>query len=127
MQNSFEFLDDLKNRYLLNRKDIELPQHNRMYRDLDPKKILGIASEAMQIDLDVLQKSKRIPKTVKDKRDLLVYLLWESCRFANQEIGMLLGISYSNVSRRVMEIRKRLDEDRGLRGEYKKISALIKV
>ena len=121
------FLDDLKKRFLSGQKNVELPQHNRMYRDVDPKKILEIASEAMQIDIDGIRKLKRIPKSLKDQRDLLIYLLWESGRFANQEIGSLLDISYSNVSRRIIEIRKKLEKDRGLRGRYESLSALIKV
>ena len=121
------FLDDLKKRFLLKRKDVELPQHNRMYRDVEPKKIIEIASRAMGIDPDDLRKSKRVSKALRDQRDLIMYLLWESGRFANTEIGALLGISYSNVSRRICEIRKKLDKDRGLRGKLKDLSALIKV
>ena len=103
---SESFLKDLKDRYLLKQKDVELPQHNRMYRDIDPERILGIASKAMRIDLNDLRNSKRISKTLRDQRDMLMYLLWESGRFGNQEIGSLLGIGYSNVSRRITEIRK---------------------
>lgn len=121
------FLNDLKNKFLSSQKDVELPQHNRMYRDVDPKKILEVASEAMQIDMDDIRKSKRIPKTIKDQRDLLIYLLWETGRFANREIGSLFGISYSNVSRRIIEIRKKLDKDSGLNARYKTLSMLIKV
>ena len=121
------FLNDLKERFLSSQKEVELPQHNRMYRDVDPNIILKTACEAMQLDLDVVQKSKRITKTLKDQRDLLIYLLWQSGRFSNREIGTLLGISYSNVSRRVIEIRKKLEKDSGVRGRYKALSALIKV
>ena len=81
----------------------------------------------MGIDPDALRRSKRVAKDLRDQRDLLIYILWESGRFANIEIGSLLGISYSNVSRRISEIRKKLDKDRGLRGKLKDLSALIKV
>jgi DNA-directed RNA polymerase specialized sigma subunit len=81
----------------------------------------------MQIDLDGVRNSKRISKALKDKRDPLIYLLWQSGRFSNQQIGTLLGISYSNVSRRIMEIRKKLDKDKGVRARYKNLNALIKV
>jgi len=121
------FLNDLKKRFLSRQKDVELPQHNRMYRDVDPNKILKIASGAMEIDIDSVRKFKRIPKALKDKRDLLIYLLLESGRFTNHEIGSLFEISYSNVSRRIIEIKKRLGKDSGLRGRYKALSALIKV
>ena len=118
---------EFKTIFLLEQKDVELPQHNRMYRDVDPERILGIAAKAMRIDLGDLRNSKRIPKILRDQRDILIYLLWESGRFANQEIGSLLGIGYSNVSRRIKEIRKRFESDRKLCDEYKKVSALIKV
>ncbi|MBL0732409.1 MAG: winged helix-turn-helix transcriptional regulator [Desulfosarcina sp.] len=44
---------------------------------------------------------------IRDHRDLLIYLLWESGRLSNQQIGSLLGISCSNVSRRISEFRRR--------------------
>ncbi len=121
------FLNDLRKRFLSNRKDAELPQHNRMYRDVDPEKILQIVSGQMQIDLDAFRKSKRIAKAQRDQRDLLIYLLWRSGRFSNHEIGSLLGIGYSNVSRRINQIGYRLEKDKGLMAKYSKLSALIKL
>jgi len=72
-------------------------------------------------------KSRRISSNEREQRDLLIYLLWESGRFVNRQIGSLLGISYSNVSRRISEIRRRLDKDKGLDRKYQTIKAQIKV
>ena len=124
---SEDFLNDLKERFLLKDKDAELPQHNRAFRDVDPQKVLLSASEVLHIDLDSVRKSRRISPNEREPRDLLIYLLWESGRFVNRQIGSLLGISYSNVSRRVSEIRRRLSKDKGLTRRYKAIKAQIKV
>ncbi len=124
---SEDFLDDLKARFLSEKKDVELPQHNRLFRDIDPQKILRCASEALQIDLDQVCASRRISHDVRDHRDLLIYLLWESGRLSNQQIGSLLGISYSNVSRRISEFRRKLDIEKGLLQKYQAIKAQIKV
>ena len=124
---SEDFLNDLKTRFLLKQKDVELPQHNRVFRDVDPKKVLQRASEALHIDLDSVCKSRRISPNEREQRDLLIYLLWESGRFVNRQIGSLLGISYSNVSRRISEFRCRLDKDKGLDRKYQAIKAQIKV
>jgi len=124
---SEDFLDDLKERFLLKERDVELPQHNRLFRDIDPKKVLQSASEALDIDLESICKSRRISRNEKDQRDFLIYLLWESGRFVNRQIGSHLGISYSNVSRRISEIRSRLDKDKGLRQKYQTLKAQIKV
>jgi len=112
---------------LLKQKDVELPQHNWLFRDVDPERILQRASEALQIDLDRVCKSRRISPNDCDQRDFLIYLLWESGRFVNQQIGSLLGISYSNVSRRISEMRRRIDKDSGLASKYQALKAQIKV
>jgi len=121
------FLSDLKSRFLLKQKDVELPQHNKLFRDVDPQRILQSASEALHIDLEGVCKSRRISRNEKDQRDFLIYLLWESGRFVNRQIGSLLGISYSNVSRRISEIRRRLDKDKELERKYQALKAQIKV
>jgi len=124
---SEDFLNDLKKRFLSDQKDVELPQHNRMFRDIDPQKMLQIASEAMQIDLDGVRKARRISKKENERRDFLVYLLWESGRYTNGKIGELLGISYSNVSKRISDIRRKFEKSSELRERYKKIMDQIKV
>jgi len=121
------FLNKLKSQFLLKQIDVELPQHNKLFRDVDPERILQRASEALQIDLDRVCKSRRISPNERDQRDLLIYLLWESGRFVNQQIGSLLGISYSNVSRRISEMRRRIDKDSGLESKYLALKAQIKV
>jgi putative transposase len=121
------FLIDLKERFLLKQKDVELPQHNMVFRDVDPQKVLQIASEALNIDLDSLRKSRRISPRERNQRDLMIYLLWESGKFVNRQIGSFFGISYSNVSRRISDIRHRLDKDKELSRKYQAVKALIKV
>ena len=107
--------------------DVELPQHNRLFRDVDPQKVLQSASEALHIDLDSVCKSRRISRNERDQRDFLIYLLWESGRFGNRQIGLHLGISFSNVSRRITEIRRRFDRDKGLKRKYQMLKAQVKV
>jgi len=121
------FLNDLKSRFLLNQKDVELPQHNKLFRDVDPQRILLSASEELHIDLDSVCKSRRVSRDERDQRDLIIYLLWESGRFVNRQIGTLLGISYSNVSRRISETKRRFDKDKGLEKKYLTLKAQIKV
>ena len=124
---SESYLNDLKERFLLREKNDELPQHNRLFKDLDPQKVLQNASEILQIDLDSACQSRRIPQDERDQRDLLIYLLWESGRFTNRQIGSHLGISYSNVSRRISQTKRRFDTDKRLKRKYQALKAQIKV
>ena len=79
------------------------------------------------VDLDSLFKSKRVSRNERDQRDFLIYLLWESGRFVNRQIGSFLGISYSKVSRRISEIKRRIDKDRELESKYQALKAQIKL
>jgi hypothetical protein len=124
---SEDFLEDLKERFLSKEKDDELPQHNRMLRDIDPQKVLKKASEVLHIDLESICKSRRISHEDRDPRDFLIYLLWESGRFSNRQIASFLGVSYSNIGKRINKIRTRLDKDKKLREKYKDFKAQIEV
>ncbi|MGB5156930.1 hypothetical protein [Desulfobacterium sp. N47] len=62
--------------------------------------------------------AKRISADDKDKRDLLVYLLWKTERFSNREIRNRFGLTYSAVSQRVKMMTNRLSVEKGLQDQY---------
>ena len=68
-----------------------------------------------------------IPASMKDKRDLLIYFLWENGGLTNQEIGSYFGMTYSAVSRRVDEIEKRLKQEKELMDTFVLLKSQIKV
>lgn len=124
---SEKFLDDLKSQFLQKQKDVELPQHNRLFRDVDPNKMLMIACKVLKIDLENIRNSRRISDNERDQRDFLIYMLWESGRYSNRQIGSLLGLGYSNVSRRISGMKRRIEKDKRLRKNYHNLKAQIKV
>lgn len=63
----------------------------------------------------------------KDNRDLLIYFLWEIGMYTNREIGKLLGLTYSSISRRVSITKGRLNNKRQLNKNYQNHKSLIKV
>ncbi|MBW2644326.1 MAG: hypothetical protein JRC89_13445 [Deltaproteobacteria bacterium] len=50
--------------------------------------------------------------------DLMLYLLWHSGLYTNQQIGELFGLSYSSVSRRAALTHKRIREDVNLKKKF---------
>jgi REP element-mobilizing transposase RayT len=124
---SQNFVEELKSRFLKDRKDGELPQHNRLYRAFDPKMLIKSASEVLDFNLSSARKSKRISLIEKEKRDMLVYLLWKTGRMTNQEIGEWFGVSYSSISKIVSGFGDRLLAEKGLRRRYNNLNSLIKV
>ena len=124
---SQEFLDRLKAQFLSRLKDAELPQHNRLLQDVDPEKLAEQAAVAFDLDLTMVRRARRIANQDKDKRDMLIYFLWETGKLSNQNIAMQLGLTYSNISRRVSWFKAEMDNDNRLKSEYNRIKSQIKV
>ncbi|MBI5602556.1 MAG: hypothetical protein HY879_04300, partial [Deltaproteobacteria bacterium] len=122
-----EFIDQIKKDYLGDKKDAELPQRNRLLRTFDPEPILKAAAESLGFDLENARNVKRIGSGEKDKRDLLVYWLWQTGRLSNDAIGAYFGLTYSAISRCAKVIRDRIAVDREMRGQYEKLKSQIKV
>jgi REP element-mobilizing transposase RayT len=124
---SQEFVADIKARFLGDSKDAELPQHNRLFREFDPKLILAKASKVLDFDLEAARNKPKISPDEKDHRDLLIYLLWQAGRLSNSEIGVYFGLTYSAVSRRVKIISDKILSDYDLRADYEILKSQIKV
>jgi len=121
------FVDQIKSRYLSNQPDPELPQINKLLKDEDPVRIVQRAAKIIGCDPSKYKQSSRISESKKEKRDMLIFLLWETGRYTNSEIGSLFGLSYSSVSRRVAFIRP-IVKQQGKYGKiYRRLKALIKV
>lgn len=77
----------------------ESPQHRALGKSVDPEKVLEKAARILNCDLDFIRHCLRISKSIKDDRDLLIYLVWKICILSNEETGRLFRMTYSAVSR----------------------------
>jgi len=120
-------LNNLKARFLENKKNGELPQYNSMFREFDSDLLLNKASRNLGFDLEAARKAKKIGAEEKDKRDLLIYLLWKTGRLSNREIGAYFGLTYSAISRRVKVIKDKISAEQRLKDKYQMLKSQIKV
>ena len=86
---------------LSEKPDVEIPQKRQVLRDANPKTILEKAAKVLKCNTNDFLQSSRISDSNKLNRDLLIYLLWSTGWYNNQEIGNLFGLGYSSISRRV--------------------------
>jgi REP element-mobilizing transposase RayT len=124
---SQDFVDELKERFLEDHKVTELPQHNQMLLELEPRKLAEKAATLLGLDIAGLREKRRITKEDKDRRDMLIYFLWETGKVSNQNIASILGLTYSNISRRAKLCKAHLDSDKRMRSDYQKFKSQIKV
>lgn len=107
------FIDMIKGDYLKGMPHREMPQQRAMLREKSAKVLLAEAG---------IGGGERD----KDIRDLGIYLLWETGRYTNEEIGEVFGITYSAVSRRVKVMRDRRATDAGVEKKYRRLRSRIK-
>lgn len=102
---SHEFLSRIRDTYLNGHKNKELPQLNQLLRDEEPNTVVEKAAAVLDCDINDFKESRRINGELRDKRDVILYLLWETGKYSNQEVGELMGLTYSSVSRRAHHIK----------------------
>lgn len=124
---SKQFLDEIRKKYLVRGPDPELPQLNRIIRNEDPVRSLERAAEAIKFDLDKLRQSKRVRREDIQNRDILLHYLRQTGRYTNKQIGNLLNLTYSAVSRRADIVETEMARQVEMRRKYKLIKSNIKV
>lgn len=122
-----DFIDDIKKKFLKAQKDVELPNKNSLFRDCDINALLKSGAEILELDMESIVTGKRVGASQKDKRDVLLYLLWKTGRFSNKEIGSHFGLSYSAVSQRAKIMKQKISKEKELQEQYDALKSLIKV
>jgi len=121
------FADALKKRFVKASPEPELYQQVKLTKAVDAKETLSKIAKVLNCQVDRFRASLRISKADKMNRDLMIYLLWHSGLYTNRQIGELLGLSYSSVSRRAAITRKRVQEDSALEKRIQRLNNLINV
>jgi len=62
-----------------------------MGKSVDPEKLLNKAGKFLNYDLDFVRHSRRISRSIKDDRDLLVYLAWKTRMLTNEKKDVCLA------------------------------------
>lgn len=126
---SQEFLDHIKGRYLPGNPDRELPELNRVLRSSLPEILIEQITQVLDCDIEHFRQAGRLTGDDRNKRDVIAILLWETGKYNNRQIGELLGLTYSSVSRRLTRVKTILNDnkDHQVKTDYNKIKSIIKV
>jgi hypothetical protein len=121
------FVDRIKKEYLSGEPQTDVTERKKIVDDRDLGGIIKAASELLNIEIQRWKGSRRISKSDKFNRDMLVYYLWQSGRFSNSEIGSQIGLTISSISRRAGKFQALLDRDKKVQTTYDKFKSIIKV
>ena len=106
-----EFVDKIRSKYMPDHIHKEIPQQRSLGKSVEPEKVLEKAAGIRNCDLDDIRHLRRISRSTKDDRDLLVYLIWKTCMLPNKGTGRLFGMTYSAVSHILRAMRTRMEKE----------------
>lgn len=110
---SERFVESIKERFLPEVPDREIPQQRLEARRSFSEHDLSRAANELGCDLMAFRKSARISAQDVENRDLLIYLIWQSGGWTNQAIGDRLGLTYPAVSRRASIFQEQAERRQG--------------
>ena len=85
------------------------PKLNQFLRSYDPNEILTKAEDILGSKIVDYKKARRLREHERDKRDIIVWLLWRSESYTNRQIGEYIGLTQSSVSRRLDHTRRSIE------------------
>ena len=124
---SRKFTDFIKQRYLPDISHNEIPEQKRVRKDSDIETLLTKAAKLLGCDVQTFRRAKRLVGPDSLKRDILIYLLYQSGCWTNQQIGDMFNLTYSAVSRRVSILKKNMANDEVLYKELETYKSKIKM
>jgi hypothetical protein len=96
-----KFVQKIKNRYLSDAPDGEIPRQRQLSQSIDSDALLIQAAKILNCKLEQFRKTARVSQADILDRDMLIYLIWQSGQLTNVQIAEKFGLTYSAVSRRV--------------------------
>ena len=84
---SKEYCDYIKSKYISKKKpDVESPQKRLILREENLQTTIRTAASVLECDISSLINPKRLKDPDKDKRDILILLLWNTGLYWNYEM-----------------------------------------
>ena len=123
---SKKFVKKIKDRYMTGEPDPAIPQQKSILKDSDPVAFSNRAVRILQCDLERIKNASRVSQSDKIKRDILLYLLWQQGSYTNNQIGAIVGLTDSAVSRRIGITRKKTALGGDFARQVEAIKSLIK-
>jgi len=93
---------------------------SRLLKEEAPGILLAKCADVLECDIQTYKSAARLSGEERDKRDVLLYILWQTGK-------SLLGLTFSSVSRRVNHVKSRQHENKVIKDSVEKVNTIIKV
>ena len=124
---SKRFVTGLRKQHMPEKPDKEIPAHRQSAASLDLGKISDRASRLLGRNVEELKKTARVSGEQKEKRDIIIYLIWQTGLLTNEKIGAIFDLTYSSVSHSVKTVKSKMAKEDKFRDYIKDLNSQFKV
>ena len=124
---SKRFVTRLRKQHMPKKPDKEISAHRRSAASLDPGKISDRAARLLGCDVEELKKLSRVSGSQKEKRDIIIYLVWQTGLLTNEKIGAIFDLTYSSVSHSVKAVKSAMAKEHKFRDYIEDLNSQFKV
>ncbi len=124
---SEQFAENIRNRFLPETPQIEIPQQKKLAKDKNSRDQIDKAAATLGLDMEKCVQAGRLRGENKQKRDLLLYLMWNTGLMTNAELGNRFAMTYSAVSHNVASIKKQINQSKQLQSWLAQLNSQFKV
>jgi putative transposase len=124
---SKSFVTELRRQHMPEKLDKEIPAHRQSAASLDLGKILDRAERLLGCNIEELKKLSRVSESQKEKRDIIIYLIWQTGLLTNEKIGAIFDLTYSSVSHNVKAVKSRMAKEHKFRDYIEDLNSQFKV
>jgi len=123
---SKRFVTRLRKQHMPNKPDKEISAQRQSAASLDPCNISDRAARLLGCNVEELKKISRVSGEQKEKRDTIIYLIWQTGLLTNEKVGAIFDLTYSSVSHSVKAVKSKMakadkfrDYIEGLNSQFK--------
>ena len=124
---SKRFVTRLRKQHMPKKPDKEISAHRQSAASLDPGKISDRAARLLGCDVEVLKKLSRVSGLQKEKRDIIIYLIWQTGMITKEKIGAIFDLTYSSVSHYVGSVKASMANNHKFRDYFEGLNSQFKV
>ena len=122
-----KFVTELRKQHLVEKPDKEIPAHRQSAASLDLGKISDKAARLFGCNVEELKKISRVSGAQKEKRDIIIYLIWQTGLLTNEKIAAIFDLTYSSVSHSVKAVKSRMSKEDKFRDYLEDLNSQFKV
>jgi len=124
---SEQFINDIKTKFLKEKKEPDLTQHNRLKFDANIDKLIDHLSKLLNFNILENKITRYSSLEKKECRDIVVFLIKNQTNLSNRSIGEKINLSGSAIGSIIAHLQVKIESSKTLKRKIKTLNSQFEV